>query len=132
MFNTCSWGPTHRSLTDTGRAYNLGGTGLPHHTPRPSQPTVLRFSPNGPVRSQVNQPIITNWIKEETNTKSCEWDPPLDFYYNLASRHELMILHQVIGLTRLNKKVDLNATTTPYNSYKLNAHSTRTYIKDLN
>jgi hypothetical protein len=24
-FNTCSQGPTHRSLTDTGRSYSLGG-----------------------------------------------------------------------------------------------------------
>jgi hypothetical protein len=32
-FNTCSRGPTHWSLTDTGGGYNLGGAGLPHHTP---------------------------------------------------------------------------------------------------
>jgi hypothetical protein len=33
-FNTCSWGPTERSLTDTGGDYNLGGAGLPHtHSP---------------------------------------------------------------------------------------------------
>jgi hypothetical protein len=30
MFNTCSWGPTERSLTDTGGGYNLEGAGLPH------------------------------------------------------------------------------------------------------
>jgi hypothetical protein len=47
-FNTCSRGPTHRSLTDTGRGYNHGGTGLPHHTPRPSQPTVLHFHLRAP------------------------------------------------------------------------------------
>jgi hypothetical protein len=29
-FNTCSWGPTHRSLTDTGGGYNLWGASLPH------------------------------------------------------------------------------------------------------
>jgi hypothetical protein len=29
-FNTCSWGPTERSLTDTGGSYNLEGVGLPH------------------------------------------------------------------------------------------------------
>jgi hypothetical protein len=28
-FNTCSRGPTHRSLTDTGGGYNLGGASLP-------------------------------------------------------------------------------------------------------
>jgi hypothetical protein len=47
-FNTCSWGPTHRSLTDTGGGYNLGGASLPHHTPRPFQSTVLHFQPKGP------------------------------------------------------------------------------------
>jgi hypothetical protein len=54
-FNTCSWGPTHRSLTDTGAGYNLGGDSLSHYTPRPSQPTVLHFPPKGPARSQVIQ-----------------------------------------------------------------------------
>jgi hypothetical protein len=39
-FNTCSRGPIHRSLTDTGGGYNLGGASLPHTTPRPSQPAV--------------------------------------------------------------------------------------------
>jgi hypothetical protein len=43
-FSTCSWGPTHRSLTDTGGGYNLGGADLrPHTTPRPSQPAVSTF-----------------------------------------------------------------------------------------
>jgi hypothetical protein len=55
MFNTCSWGPTHRSLTDRGMGYNLGGVGFPHDTPHPSQPMVLRFPPKCPVWSQVIQ-----------------------------------------------------------------------------
>jgi hypothetical protein len=33
-FNTCSRGPTHRSLTDSGGGYNLGGAALSHtHSP---------------------------------------------------------------------------------------------------
>jgi hypothetical protein len=36
MFNTCSQGPTHRPLTDTGGGYNLGGASFSHITPRPS------------------------------------------------------------------------------------------------
>jgi hypothetical protein len=32
-FNTCSQGPTHRSLTNICGGYNLGGGGLPHTTP---------------------------------------------------------------------------------------------------
>jgi hypothetical protein len=42
-FNTCSRGPTHRSLIDIGRGYNLGGSDFPHTTPCPSQPTVSNF-----------------------------------------------------------------------------------------
>jgi hypothetical protein len=54
-FNTCSQVPTPQSLTNTGGGYNLGGASFPHHTPQPSQPTVLRFPPKGLVRSQVIQ-----------------------------------------------------------------------------
>jgi hypothetical protein len=32
-FNTCSQGPTHQSLTDTSKNYNLRCAALPHHTP---------------------------------------------------------------------------------------------------
>jgi hypothetical protein len=42
-FNTCSWGPTHRYLTDTGGGYILEGVGLPYTTPRPSQPVISTF-----------------------------------------------------------------------------------------
>jgi hypothetical protein len=43
-FNTCSQGPTHRSLTDTGRGYKLEGAGFPR-THSPTFPTsCLPFS----------------------------------------------------------------------------------------
>jgi hypothetical protein len=42
-FNTCLWGTTHQSLNDTGRGYYLRYFGLPHHSPHPSQPTIIRF-----------------------------------------------------------------------------------------
>jgi hypothetical protein len=54
-FNTYSRGPTHRSLTDTGGGYNLGGASFPHHTSWPSKSIVLHFPPKGPARSQVIQ-----------------------------------------------------------------------------
>jgi hypothetical protein len=47
-FNTCSRGPTHRSLTDTGGCYSLGGADFPHTTPRPSQPAVSTFHLRAP------------------------------------------------------------------------------------
>jgi hypothetical protein len=33
----------------------------------------------------------------------------------------LMVSHKIIGMTRIDRKVNLHATTAPYNSYKLNA-----------
>jgi hypothetical protein len=89
IFNTCSWGLTHRSLTDIGGGYNLKGASLPYHTPRPSQPMVLHFPPKGSTWSQVIHPTITNWSKEGTNPKSPEWEPPLDFYRNLTSKQSV-------------------------------------------
>jgi hypothetical protein len=48
-FNTCSRGPTHRSLIDTGGGYSLEVAGFLHTTPRPFQlmvsPFHLRVSP---------------------------------------------------------------------------------------
>jgi hypothetical protein len=41
--NTCSRGPTERSLINTGDGYNLGGAGFPRTTPRPSRPAVSHF-----------------------------------------------------------------------------------------
>jgi hypothetical protein len=86
-FNTCLRGSTHWSLTDTGEGYNLGGVGLPHHTPWSSQPTVLCFSPKGPPRPQVKQSSITNWTKREINPNLMSGTPRLDFYHSLSSKH---------------------------------------------
>jgi hypothetical protein len=58
-FNTCSRGSTHRSLTDTGEGYNLGGVGLPHTTTWPSQPVVSTFHIRVPPGLQFNEvPLI--------------------------------------------------------------------------
>jgi hypothetical protein len=49
-FNTCSRGPTERSLIDTGEGYNLRGAGLPHtHSPTfpTSCPYFLLVAPPG-------------------------------------------------------------------------------------
>jgi hypothetical protein len=64
-FNTCSQGPTHRSLTDTGGGYNLGGASLPHSTPRPSQPAVSPFHLRASPGLQFNQTLSTKqrcWV----------------------------------------------------------------------
>jgi hypothetical protein len=63
-FNTCSWGPTERSLTDTGGGYNLEGAGLPH-THSPTFPTsCLPFLLVAPPGLQFNQvPAFTPSIE---------------------------------------------------------------------
>jgi hypothetical protein len=80
-FNTCSRGSTHRSLIDTDGGYNLGGAGFPHHTPQPSQPTVLCFPLNGPVWSQINhnqhKPLV---IKRRSTYRRPMAFRPLDIY----------------------------------------------------
>jgi hypothetical protein len=53
MFNTCSWGPIHRSLTDISGGYNIEGADFLHITPRPCQPMVIRFPPKVPARSPI-------------------------------------------------------------------------------
>jgi hypothetical protein len=84
MFNTCSRGPTHRSLTNTCGGHNLGGVSFPYHTPQPSQPTVLRFPPKGPARSQVIQSQhkpLEKWCETPiTNPWSFDHSASTEFY----------------------------------------------------
>jgi hypothetical protein len=32
---------------------------------------------------------INNWTREETSPKSHEWEPPLNFFRNLPSKHSI-------------------------------------------
>jgi hypothetical protein len=66
-FNTCSQGPTHQSLTDTGEDYNLGGACLPHHTPRPSPSTVSTFHLRAPPGLRLSiQQLPIDLMREQT------------------------------------------------------------------
>jgi hypothetical protein len=58
-FNTCSRGPTHRSLTDTTGGYNLRDAGFSCTTPRPSRPAVSPFHLRAPPGLQFNQVLTT-------------------------------------------------------------------------
>jgi hypothetical protein len=61
-FNTCSWGPTHWSLTDTSGGYNIEGVDFPHHSSHPYQSTVLRFPlwvPSGLRLTIINKNLST-------------------------------------------------------------------------
>jgi hypothetical protein len=53
-FNTCSRGSTHQSLTDSSGGYSFEGTGYPHSTPWPSQPTVFTFHLRAPLGLRFN------------------------------------------------------------------------------
>jgi hypothetical protein len=66
MFNTFSWGPTHRPLTDTGRGYNLEGANVLNHCPHPFQPTVLHFPlMAAPGLRLIIQPLSTELKREQ-------------------------------------------------------------------
>jgi hypothetical protein len=96
-----------------------------YHITLPDLPN--RWSSTYHLRGPPGLRLTTQHPKEpkgNQNPKSCKWEPPLDFYRNRSSKHSIANgNHHVIGLTRVIKKVGLNATIEPYNSNKLNAQS---------
>jgi hypothetical protein len=65
MFNTCSQGLTHRSLTDTGGGYNLGGAGFPCTHFRTFPTSCLLFPLVAPPGLHFNQVLTTKskcWV----------------------------------------------------------------------
>jgi hypothetical protein len=120
-FNTCSRGPTHRSLTDIGGGYNLGGADLPHHTPRPFQPTVSTFHQRAPPGLQFNlvlstkpefefkEPIVTMWSSDHSAIYRNLW-------LHLTITNNLSL---AIGSTRIDQKVTLIQLEHQFNSYNL-------------
>jgi hypothetical protein len=109
MFNTCSQGPTHRSLTNTSGGYNLGGADFPHLTPRPFHLTVLRFPPKGPTQSQVIQSQHKPQVKVMWNTY--RWPMvfrPLDIYQSLYLRLAITNVFQILARSsRVTWKVSI-------------------------
>jgi hypothetical protein len=88
-FNTCSRVPTPRSLIDTGESYYIENLKIATtlSPPFPSKdstdplmaPTCLRlFKQHLPIE-----------LKGKIRHKSHEWEPPLDFYRNLPSTHNM-------------------------------------------
>jgi hypothetical protein len=113
MLNTCSRGPSHRFLTDTGIGYNLGGVGFPHTTPRYSQPTVSTFHLRAPPGLQFNQVLSTKL--------EFEFNEPISAIYSglqlrLAIANDLSL---AIGSLRIDRKVILMQLRHQFNSYNL-------------
>jgi hypothetical protein len=63
-FNTCSWGPTHRSLTDIGESNNLGGAGF--HITFPDLPNwrSSTFHQRASIGLRLINPTITAELKK--------------------------------------------------------------------
>jgi hypothetical protein len=123
-FNTCSQGPTHRSLTDTDGSYSLRGADFSYTTPRPTQPAIspfhLRASPS--LRLSINS--LPSELKGDQTLNLMSWSlhstSTVSYHLSIAWANDVP---PRIGLTRINMKVIFNVTTIPYNSYKLNAQS---------
>jgi hypothetical protein len=117
-FNTCSRGSTHRSLTDTGRGYNLGGTGFTHiHSP--TFPTsCLHFPLRAPPSLYFNQVPLTKPKFEFKEPTAATWS-----FDHLAIYHSLHLClaiandqSLVMGSTRIDQKVivtQLGINSTP-------------------
>jgi hypothetical protein len=86
MFNTCSWGTTHWSLTDTGEGYNLRGVSFSHTTPRPSQLMIFNFHLRASPGLQFNQILPTKPKFEFKESMITTWS-----YYHSTIYHNLNI-----------------------------------------
>jgi hypothetical protein len=109
---------THRSLTDTGRGYNLGGAGFLYHTPRPSQPGVFAFHLRAPPSLQLNQ--FHQWFQGSSfmEPMAAMWSSDHSaIYHNLHLRLAIANdLFLAIGFTRVSWNVNLmhlGITSTP-------------------
>jgi hypothetical protein len=123
-FNTCSRRSTHRSLTDIDGGYHLGGVSFSHTTLWPFEPMVFTFHLRvTPGLRLINPPLSKDLKREQTlNLVSGSLHLTSTATYHLSIAL-LTLSHKGIGLTRINRNVNLNATTVPYNSYRLNAQS---------
>jgi hypothetical protein len=120
-FNTCSQRPPHRSLTDTGGGYNLGGANFSHTTLQPSQPVVSTFHLRAPPDLQFNHipPIKLKFKFKDPMTAT--WSSNHSAIYRglhlcLAKANDLFL---VIGFTRIDRKVILMQLGYQFNSYNL-------------
>jgi hypothetical protein len=120
-FNTCSRGPTHRSLNDTGGGYSLEGTSFPHATPWPFQPMVFTFHLRAPPGLQFNYnlPKVRKFEFKKPMAATWSFDHSAiyrNLYLCLAISNGMSL---AIGSTRIDQKVNLMQLGYQFNSYNL-------------
>jgi hypothetical protein len=122
-FNTCLWGPTERSLTDTGGGYNLEGACLPH-THSPTFPTsCLPFRLVAPPGLQFNQFPHLNQALSFKDPMAAAWSSNHSAIYRslhlrLAITNDLSL---VVGHKDRSETLH-NATRASNQLLQLNAH----------
>jgi hypothetical protein len=121
IFNTCSRGPTHRSLTDKSGGYNHESADFPQTTPRPSQPTVFTFHLSAPPDLQFNQVLPTKAKFEFNVPMAAPWSfDHLAIYRDLHLCLTIAnVLSLAIGFTRVDWNVILMQLRHPFNYYNL-------------
>jgi hypothetical protein len=111
-FNTCSWGPTERSLIDTGGGYNLGGAGLPH-THSPTFPTsCLHFN-------HIFSQSLKRWGFKEPMAATWSFDHSAIYrslHLRLVIANDLSLAE---GVTRIDRKGVIMQLRYQFNSYHL-------------
>jgi hypothetical protein len=117
-FNTCSRGPTHRSLTNTGGGYNPEGASFPHTTPRSSWLTISTFHLRAPPGLQFNHNLPKSQIEFKGPMTSMWSSDHSTIYHVLHLRLAMAInLCLAIGFTRIDQKVVLMQLGYQSNSY---------------
>jgi hypothetical protein len=106
-FNTCSWVPTPRSLTDTGGGYNIETSELPQHSPCPVS-ILSNINPRFEGLS-LKRPMATTWSSDH-------WAIYCALHLHLAIANSLSL---AIGSIRVDWKVSLMQLRHQFNSYNL-------------
>jgi hypothetical protein len=88
-FNTCSRGPTHQYLNDTGGGYNLARVGLPTPLPDLSNRRFYTFHLMVPQCLRLSIQTLSTEIRREQTLNLVSETSPLDFYRSLSSKHSM-------------------------------------------
>jgi hypothetical protein len=107
-FNTCSRGPTERSLIDTGGGYNLGGVGLSHTQSATFPTSCLPFPLVAPPGLHFNQILAKGtkcWVFKEPMAATWSFDHSAIYrslHLCLAIANDLPL---VVGVRRIDWKL---------------------------